>query len=495
VYLHRKQFIVGLQPIIISKKWKSYQLDTGLWLSHCADLQVTKSTDIDGQAWYILGLAVETLMEKDSPEKEIAKAETSQVCKLCESWAGRWLLIGDGKLSLDASGLSGCFYGKDSKGQVWASSSAALLSQIFFPEKPPVVDSRKLSYEVGISWYTPPLSRFERISRLLPSQMLNMISGEIQPKPLMPKINIDRDYDEVLNQIQQILITTLQRLSTLSPDLWLGLTAGYDSRLMLALSQVAGIQVRPFTRITARMSVADRLLPPKLAKACGYNHTFMINPKRYPERQTLAEDHTGGHVSEGDAEPFIQGIRDRLSGISFGGHGFSVASGFYKLPELPEEISNAEEGAKHIARIFQEPINSSAMAGIKTWLSWALDHPQQHLNWRDRFFIEQRQAGWLSSKEQLYDLTEVIRFPILNSAYLYSLMLGVKPEQRLGSEIQRELIHRINPKLGEYPYNPDDMYFGLLQVFKCKAQYLPKYLSIGIGKKIYGSWSSLIHKF
>ena len=423
MHVHRRQFVIGSRQIILNKKWKSYQLDTRLWLSYCADLRITNSTDINGQAWYILGLAVETLIQKESPEKEIARAESSQVHNLCESWAGRWILIGDGKLSLDASGLLGCFYGKDPEGQIWVSSSAALLSEILFSETPSIADSRNLSYERGISWYTPPLSRFACIFRLLPSQILNLISGEVQPKPLMPEIDIHRHYDDVLNQIQQILITTLQRLAKLSPDLWLGLTAGYDSRLMLALSQVAGIQVRPFTRITARMSVADRILPPKLAKACGYNHTFILNPKPYPERQILAEAHTGGHVSKGDAEPFIQGIRDRLSGISFGGHGFSVASGFDKLPELPEEMINAEEGAKNIARVFQEPINSSAMAGIKTWLSWALDHPQQYLNWRDRFFIEQRQAGWLSSKEQLYDLTDLIRFPILNSAYLYSLML------------------------------------------------------------------------
>lgn len=75
--------------------------------------------------------------------------------------------------------------------------------------------------------------------------------------------------------LKQSLITELRRLPTAGSIPWLGLTAGFDSRLMLAIAHCAGIAVRPFTRVAGRMSVADRLLPPKLARELGFEHVFV----------------------------------------------------------------------------------------------------------------------------------------------------------------------------------------------------------------------------
>ncbi len=491
MYLHRRQFVIGSQQFLLNKSWKSCQLDESTWFSYCRDLRVTQTKDSSDRNWHILGLAIETLGEKLSPENEIAKTQTEQVPNLYSSWAGRWILVGNRQIHLDASGLLGCFYGKDVNGQIWASSSPALLTQILFPNQAPTIDSRRLSYEVGISWYTPPRSRFEGISRLLPSQVLDLELGRVRPRPLMPKICLERDYDEIIRQIQQILVTSLQRLAKISPELWLGLTAGYDSRLMLALSKVAQIQVNPFTRITARMSIADKLLPPQLADACGYCHRFLHRKERFPERQALVDDHSGEHISAGDAEPFICGDRDNLKGIGFGGHGFAVASGFAQLYKLPETLDNAGKGAKEIANLFQELLDSSATAGLQEWLMWILAHPEPHLNWRDRFFIEQRQAGWLSSKEQVYDLVDLVRFPILNCALLNSLLLSIPVEQRLNSQIQTALLDRISPNLMSYPFNPSDSSFGLGQIITAKAQDLPKYLFSKLIGKIRYFWRSL----
>lgn len=491
MHLHRRQFVVGPRQWLANTHWKACPLQKGGCLSYCSDLTVIEAKDLDGVSWFLIGLVIEAHPKRQTPEKTISRSRTFAVPQMTSHWAGRWILIGNGEIYLDASGLLGCFYTRTSNGDVWTSSSIALLAQYGFLSKEPTPDRRKLVYEVGISWYTPPLSGYAGIARLLPSQVLKLQSGQVEARPLMPDIVLGRDYDMVLKQIQQGLETVLERLTALSTDLWLGMTAGYDSRLMLALSHKVGIPVRPFTRITARMSIADRIFPPKLSAECGYSHVFMRASKRYPDRQGLAMAQTGGHVSAGDAEPFVKGIRDHMQGISFGGHGFSVSSGFYKLPELPSHITSIAEGIKYLSRVFQEPVHSSAMQGIHAWLSWVFDHSQEHLNWRDRFFIEQRQAGWLSSKEQLYDLNDLQRFPILNSAYLFSLLLSIEEEKRIGSKIQRELINRVNPQLSQYPYNPDDLYFGAWKVLRTKGSALPQSLFIKMGRRVQGIWKFL----
>ncbi|MGF1520813.1 MAG: hypothetical protein ACFBSF_00655 [Leptolyngbyaceae cyanobacterium] len=484
--LHRRQFVVGPAPFRAYEDWHCQPMGPSVWLSYCPALRVFRSQDTDGNEWTVLGLAIATLEADPQPSAQIARVSSSQVPDLYPSWAGRWVLVGNGQIHMDASGLLGCFYGRDTDGQLWASSSPALLAQILFPDQPPIPDPRVLQYEVGISWFTPPRSRLTGIQRLLPSQILDLNDQAVRPRPLMPTIECDRPPEKAIALISQSLLITIKNLAEVSETLWLGLTAGYDSRLMLALSHQAGIPLKPFTRISARTAVADRLLPPKLAHACGYPHITMGQRQSFPERRQFVLEHNANHVSDGDADPFINGLRDGMEGISFGGHGFAVASGFAKLRQLPDTFKDAEVGAKQIANLFGEPTDSSATAGLQEWLEWIQDHPHANLDWRDRFFIEQRQAGWLSAKEQLYDLTLLERFPILNAARNYAILLGVPEAKRLDSVIQADIIGQIAPFLLAYPFNPKDSELGLRQIIQGAGPDAPVYLFKKVMRKLRG---------
>lgn len=480
---HRQQFVLGPEAFCVYEDWCCRQLDMSTWVSHCPELRAGWTNDANGTLWGLFGLAVETRAERPEPLAQIALAPTTNVPDLYDGWAGRWVLINRHQVHVDASGLLACFYGKATDSRTWISSSPALLTSIVSPDVP-AVDPRQLRYQMGISWFTPPRSRFAGIYRLLPSQVINCSDGSIRPRPLMPPINPSLGFDETLEMLKHSLVTTLQRLPTKDNKPWLGLTAGFDSRLMLAIARCAGIDVGPFTRVSARMSVADRLLPPNLARECGYEHIFLRGRQVNSDRKQLVAEHSAGHVSDGDAQPFIQGVRDDLEGISFGGHGFAIASGFANLRRLPDTVIDPKTGAQQIAQLFGEPTTSTATAGIHDWLKWVLANPLEHLDWRDRFFIEQRQAGWLSSKEQLYDLTRLERFPILNAARNYALLLGLEDNQRFGSVFQTELIRKIMPGLLKYPFNPPDKYFGILRAALIKSSDDPLHLYRKLSAKL-----------
>ena len=279
----------------------------------------------DGAEWTILGLAVETRSDRPEPAAGLKALEFADVPQAYESWAGRWVLIGGGRVHLNASGLLGCFYAAGKDGRTWASSSPALLRPLLRTEK---ADRRELSYEVGISWYPPPQSRFEEARRLLPSQVLDLATGAVEPRRLIPPIDFARPYDETLQLIMDSLVTAVRRLPETQKRLWLGLTAGYDSRALLAVAGLANVGVTAFTRVTPRMSTADRLLPALLAQKSGIEH-FYLRTDGAPKtgRDKIVREHSAGHVSAGDAHPLLTGARDQLDGISFGGHGFGVPSG------------------------------------------------------------------------------------------------------------------------------------------------------------------------
>jgi hypothetical protein len=442
--VHRRQFVLAAEPFRPRDDWACRALDESTWLSHCPELRVSWIDDADGAAWALLGRAVETL------------EGSALVPARYESWTGRWALAGRGELHMDAAGLLGCFYGQDGGGRVAASSSPALLAQLLAEGKPPAAEPAAR----GISWFPPPRSRFAEIRRLLPSQVLELDTGRVRPRPLTPAIDRARAYDATLDLFVQSLATTLQQLSAAHEDLWLGLTGGFDSRVILAVARRAGVQVRPFTRISTRMSMADRVLPPKLARASGYDHVFLTGTKRAEGRAELVEEHSAGHVSAEEVEPFVHGAREALSGISIGGHGFSVGGGFGNLRKLPPAVENAADGARRVAKLWGEPVDSSATAGIREWFAWALEHPQRDLDWRDRFYIEQRMGGWLSSKEQVYDMGNVERVPVLNAARNYALLLSLDESRRLRSGVQVELLERLAPDLLRYPLNPPNWKFG-----------------------------------
>lgn len=91
----------------------------------------------------------------------------------------------------------------------------------------------------------------------------------------------------------------------------------------------------------------------------------------------------------------------------------------------------------------------------------------------------------------MYDLTRLERFPILNAARNYSLLLGLEENQRLGSLVQVELIRRIAPELLKYPFNPNDEYFGILQAIAIKSSDDPLYVYRKVKGNLRRIWISL----
>jgi len=479
---HHRQFVIGPLPHRPYEDWCTRRLDDQTWVSHCPDLRVGWAHDADGAAWALLGLAVETREERAMPLDEISRAPTARVPDLCASWAGRWVLVGGHRLHVDASGLLGCHYGT-SQEQAWASSSPALLADILFGDGPPRIDSRRLRYEHGIAWIVPPSTRFAGMSRLLPSQVLDLRSAGVAWRPLLAPLRPE-ERASARERIAGAFRIALRRLSEIDSRLWLGLSAGYDSRTILALCRHADVDVKTFTRITARMSVADRLLPPELARACGYEHVFLRGRRGNPDRARLVAQHSAGHVSDGDARPFLDGDRDDLEGIAFGGHAFEIFTGDFDQLEAVPDLEATPEMARRIADAFGEPGDSTAAGDLLQWLRWTAAHPEPALDWRDRFFLEQDNAGWLSSKEQLYDMNRVERFPIVNAARNYALLLSIPTEECYDSALQVDLMRRACPELLAYPINPPDMYFGLRGLVAAKSIGLPRYLYDNARKKL-----------
>ena len=459
---HRRQFVLAPWPVRAGSDWVSRELARGRVLSRCPELPLREARDAAGGLWVLLGHAAATDRTRSDPPADLVGVPHDQVSLRAQDWAGRWLLIGPELALPDAGALLGCLYGRADSGALVVTSSPALGRDVGRVVPRPVEDPRRLEHERGVSWFPPPRTRFQGLRRLFPSQALDLASGEPVARPPMPPIEPEAEAEAVVRRIASALSATLDRIGRSdSGSVWLGLTGGGDSRAVLALAARAGARIRPHTRITPRMSVADRVLPPRLAAAAGYGHETWRDVAVSGSRRGLLEAHAAGSVSEGDALPFLAGARDGLAGVLVGGHGFEVATGFADWRRLPAEPPEPAEGARALARFLGEPEGSAAEAGLAEWLAWAHATPIAHLDWRDRLYLEQRHAGWFAAKEQVYDMQDVVRIPLLNCAAVHAAMLSLPEAYRSAGRLQADLVALCAPALARHPVNPPDARFLL----------------------------------
>ena len=166
--LHRSQFYIGKQPKLVDENWLSHTLHNGQILSYSKSLPVRFIKDKNDNSFVLLGYAVQSIATSPSPEDELRNISSlDKIQDLYRPWSGRWVLLANDELHLDATAMLGCFYKTGNDG-VEVSSSAGLIVNSFVP------DTYKLVKKVGADYYPLPDSGFEGLNKLMPTQILNI---------------------------------------------------------------------------------------------------------------------------------------------------------------------------------------------------------------------------------------------------------------------------------------------------------------------------------
>lgn len=472
--LHRRQLLIGPEPVQVYDDWQTRQLDAALWLSYCPALPVATNLDADGVRWCLAGLAVQSADDRPAPIDDLATTPTTDVPALTHDWAGRWVLFNNDRLYMDAAGTLGCYYGKHEE-SLWLSSSPALVArqlQLGPAEVP------KLDKPLYNAWSPPPVTRTRRIARLIASQAIRLSDGDMAYRPLVPRMDRSVGPDKAAERFAQRLTTTVANLRSLDMPIWLGLTGGRDSRTVLGLCSSEKLPIRAFTRDATRMSIADHVLPPRLAAMCGVEHRF-VRGKRVTKRRTdLALRHSLCEVMAHDMMPLLAGTRDELDGVMIGGHGFET----FSEPNFPDQPDHLDRDLWHLAEqilrdnFFNPADWPRAHQGLHDWLVWTKDHPDPNLDWRDRYNIEQGNGAWSAQKDLVYDLNRVSRFPLMNCAWNHALLLSLPAESRSGTAIHTRILQDTVPDLLKPPFNPKNRAFSIPTILRAKSYRLPGFL-------------------
>lgn len=451
--LHAHQFVLGPVEYKASDDWQSIAIRNGLVLSHCPRLPVALVTDQAGRNWALLGLAAQSDPQRESPAGELATLSTNDVAALHESWTGRWLLIGETELQLDATGLLACFY---LEGGPWASSSLALLSQLGGQEEPGSRRYRLVRGD-GFNFDPPPRTCYRGIAKLLATQNLDLASGRPLPRETLSPPRDPLPYDEALDRMAACLVTAAQNAARDGWKLKLALSAGYHSRVLLAAAVKAGVAFETYTQSFPLILRADRELPAALAKEVGVRHVV------YPPKAELAalrehiDAHCDGLFMGMDRDFYIrqQWAWTKPGDILVRGVGFEVGE-YFDWWRLPQEPSLTAVLAAFSAEQAPDYVKQS----VANYLAWTARHPLPGVDWRDRWYLDVRLGGLGSGAEHALTLTAGHPFIPASSNRFYRFLLQLPREKRETRQHLIDLIDRLCPALNAFPYNEPD---GLLR--------------------------------
>ena len=465
--LHRSQFYIGKNPKLVDENWISHTLPNGLILSYSNVLPV-KFINSNNNHFVLIGYAVQSVDTLPSPVEGLKQLSNfNNLQDLYRSWSGRWVILANNELHLDATAMLGCFYMINEEGIV-VSSSAGLITNNFIP------DTFKLVKKVGADYFPLPDSGFANLKKLMPTQILNIETGELQFRNLQyeaPQLS----YDETIAMAAQLLKTILKNAYAEHNDKnWkLALTGGNDSRILLATLMACDIPFEIFTFDYPNINPFDVKLPRRLAKITGKKYKLIKRKGWNKENWERYNIHTAGHSVENDRDYMAWQQFDQFDGdktFLLRGNCFEISRRYYHK-WLPDnilngiQISTTQKGNEMQGRSWQK------------WVDWAMQTPQVTMDWRERYFIEQRLAGWHSSTEQALDLINIDRLVPANSFLFYNIHFNIPEEIRKTKAPVIDLIKLLYAPLLEVPINPPLGYIYkqyrrvLFKVQKVKRKY------------------------
>lgn len=409
---HRRQFLISRTA---RPGWLAIALPEGLVLSYDAALPVHR----EGEK---ITLGIRT------PDR-----------------AGRFAVVDWPYIYPDTGGLLAIYYGAEGIG-----SSQALLGA-----KPkPVIEKS------GLNYFPVPGSRFRDVRTLLRDQRLHIPSGAAEFNDRAPMRLAG--FDVARETLTESLVETCRVLSKSAGRVLLGLTAGLDSRTVMACLRAGGVPFEAVTQTFPGMDRTDVDTARQLCKRFGVTHHVMT-PQRYDQDDYETwRRHTGEGFNDTDMhwfplqlwrflrpdDLFLKGGCFELGrwryGRAFDGMDWVTATG---------ERIVAALGASHDAEVLDE------------WLGWRRSHPNG-LDLVDGFHLDQRIGGWRGCTEQSKDALIGEFIHPANSPAAFNALLTPSLDERIGGRLQRELIRRLEPGLLDLPFNTPSRARGIARTVR-----------------------------
>jgi hypothetical protein len=463
--LFRSQFTLGRSFIDIIPSAQQLTIRANLLLTAHPDLNI-QIAQAKQKRLVLLGF----ILDPENPQSSNAAIIENLVRNfnhyddlflLTARFGGRWILIADDgdKLVLfhDPAGLRQVFYSDLKKTQdLWCGSQSGIIADILGLPKDPEANDFISSPEILTNpeyWWPGDSSPYKELRHLLPNHYLNLQTGTCHR--FWPDGNLRPLPATVAVQRCGAHLTGLLESAVNRFELALSLTAGWDSRVLLAASKPIKHRITYFTiKNEATLSIEnhpDLAVPRALVGRFGLKHDIIEMPatvdKRFAEifdrNVTLPHD-----IWRVDAQAALELYELQKVGVS--GSVSEVARHFYVMPRYVERVLTGEK----LSSLTGMGKNAFAVQSFNGWIG-TLGNPF-NLRPLDLFYWEQRAGNWLAMCQNEFDIAWADIFTPYNCRLLMSDMLSVQRKYRLAPTylFYKELILNLWPEVLDEPINP-----------------------------------------
>lgn len=462
--LFRRQFILGPRFVERHKSWRMIKIHDSLYLTVHPDLQLLQTVYKD-RSLTLLGYILDPYNPK-SNDFDIINGLIRQIeihddiFQYTENLGGRWIImLDDGKeviLFNDATGLRQVFYTCNSSQAIWCASQPGIIAeelnlQIDNDTLNNFIDTPQFKDAIEY-WWPGDSSPFKEIKHLLPNHYLQLKKGICRrywPNKSLSYVSLKEGVKKSSEILQGLISSAFNRF-----DLAFTLTAGWDTRVLLAASKEFSKDIYYYTLIYYDLTEEspDVKISSELLSQFGLKHNIIRCPSHmdkefeeiYKRNVTTAHDEWG-IIAQGIYNHYPQ------NKVCVKGNVVEVARCFYYGVEKIKKVT-----AEELAILTDMNNNSFAIKHFEKWLSETREIAQRYnVNILDLFYWEQRMGNWQAMSQLEWDIAQEVFTPF-NCRSLLTTLLSVNEKYRKPPDYQlfKKLIMNLWPDTLMKPINP-----------------------------------------
>jgi hypothetical protein len=463
--LYSGQFILGPSFVENLDGWQRLSLGSALRITAHPELSLCQRSG-GGRSLTLIGYLVDPdrTLATDSEILDELLAKYSSIQALVDATfrlGGRWLLIAQegnrGYLFNDPMGLRQAFYTDTERADhaLWVMSQAGMGAELLgLTMDPSARDYMEWRLSRGHAEYMWPgsTSPFREIRHMLPNHYLDLDTGRCHrfwpDRPLAP-LTFDAAVARMSRRLPQLIEAVANRF-----DLALGMTAGIDSRLVLAASRAIRKRLSYVSVRQTGMPAdhADLTIPANFLRKLDLPHEVILAQPDMSDafRQVYDKSVFLAHAHYGpDAEAILGHYGRAKAAVTGSGAEICRADMRLGIPLLENKPS-----PEFLAMKYMGGLHPFTIQGQRDWCASA---PRGcGIELLDLFEWEQGHGNWLAMTQLEFSIAWRDVFTPFNCRDVLTTLLAVPERYREppGYIIYHALIDRLWPEVQDEPINP-----------------------------------------
>ena len=465
--LFRRQFVLGPRPLERFPSWRRIALTPSLHLTVHPDLPTCRAGNEDASI-VLLGYILDPERPQDGDQDILRRlllrleggGTRESLIRLTFPLGGRWVLLAargqDRWLFNDPCGYRQIFYAQPPAKALWCASQPALLAQVLPLEVDPEAQAflREHRTKEPQYWWPGDTTLYRGVRHLQPNHYLDLAAGASHR--YWPEVDLSaRPTEEVLVENARLLQGLIDSASRRF-ELALGITAGWDTRTLLAASRPIANRLYCFSLMYWGLThnSPDIRVPARLLPRLGLAHHIIACPshasRKYADicRQSVTTAHSC-YV------PIAQGLQEGYPPERLCMHGTAMpivnAPGRRRIRRLRPEVDLENIDADILAWMTgrEDPF---AREAIRRWYAGIGD---TNVHVLDLFYWEDREGNWQAMGQAERDIAQDVFVPYNCRTFLINA-LCVREADRCFPQrpFHKALMHRLWPQVLDEELNP-----------------------------------------